>query len=103
MYPLEKKKRPVLTVDTAPMTDLDHIDDQVLVFNRVNYSIYALTYSIPIYSRKFFAPSWSRILCQGLDPGDDTPSLFNLSNSLNFTYRRRLNLNLISCHYSLDP
>ena len=58
------------------MPDLHHHDAQDLVFDLVEDPVVTLTDPVPFLPGEFFRASWSRVMREGLDAGNDAPSVF---------------------------
>jgi hypothetical protein len=90
-------------MDIASMADLDHMYDQVIVFNRIDDAINSLPNTVAILSGKLLASTGSRVVGQGLDSVHHATAIDSVRNLLNFFHCRRLDQNSIFCHAASDP
>ena len=82
------------------MPDLDDIDDQFSIFDRIHNAINALTDPVALLRRQFLASGRTRIISQAADEGHDPLTRFFLGNSLYFAEGGLFYANAIFCHCS---
>jgi len=81
------------------MTDPDHDDEQLPVPDRVDDSIPADSYAIPVaLSGELLATRRPRIIGQRTDASHDALTVLLLVNGLDLLGRRRLDEDPITCH-----
>lgn len=80
------------------MAHLDHVDHEPVVFNPVDDSTGTLPHTVLLPAGQLLTAGGTGILAQGLNPGDDQPSLFLLRNRFDLPNGRELDEEPISSH-----
>ena len=88
------------TVDDFSISNLDNVDDQVIVANLVDNSIVALPQAVELTAGQFLTSRWSRFIRQALNPSNDALSVFLDANGLKLLDRRRLYQDPIFFHFA---
>ncbi len=92
-----------LSVDVAPMTDLDHRDNAFIIVDNVENPELALADSVTILAREFLAPLRSRIVLQRVDLVDDPRAIRFSAHCLELFRRGGLDEKLIAFHCASSP
>ena len=86
------------------MPDLDDHDDSRDVVDGIDDSVISLSHPITIAMTGQFLATWrAGIDAQGLDTGNDTPSIVVLSDLFEFPCSGAFDLDAISCHAASTP